>query len=163
MKRFFTLLCLLCFFAAVTPVHALTVKDGVEIVVVPNEVVTTKDLRDYNIRATIQGDVVYKGVKIFKDGDKAILTVQDFEKASYWGNGGEMLVSNGYAFDTKGNKRKISFSKKIEGKEKGWVKGVCAAGLLLWPLLLFGFVKGGDAKLMPKDEIWATTMSSFEY
>ena len=66
-------------------------------------------------------------------------------------------------YDTKGNKRKISFTKQIEGHDKNWVKGTCAAGIILWPLLLFGFVKGGEAKLMPKDEIYATTMSTFEY
>ena len=88
---------------------------------------------------------------------------QDFEKAGAWGVGGKLLVANGYAYDTKGNKRKISFTKQIEGHDKNWVKGTCAAGIILLPLLLFGFVKGGEAKLMPKDEIYATTMSTFEY
>ncbi len=55
------------------------------------------------------------------------------------------------------------YSKKIEGENKIWIKRTCAAGIILWPLLLFGFVKGGEAKLMPKDEIFATTMTSFEY
>ena len=163
MKKTIATMCLMSLLTITMPVQALTVKDGVDITVVPNAVTTTKDMRDYNIQATIKEDVIYKGVKIFQEGDKAILTVQDYEKAGFWGNGGELLVSNGYAYDTKGNKRKIMYSKKIEGEAKNWVKGTCAAGLFLWPLLLFGFVKGGEAKLMPKDEIFATTMTSFEY
>ena len=163
MKKTIATMCLMSLLTITMPVQALTVKDGVDITVVPNAVTTTKDMRDYNIQATIKEDVIYKGVKIFQEGDKAILTVQDYEKAGFWGNGGELLVSNGYVYDTKGNKRKIMYSKKIEGKDKNWVKATCAAGIILWPLLLFGFVKGGEAKLMPKDEIFATTMTSFEY
>ena len=163
MKKIIATMCLMSLLTITAPVQALTVKDGVDITIMLNTVTTTKDIRDYNIQATIKEDVIYKGVKIFQEGDKAILTVQDYEKAGFWGNGGELLVSNGYAYDTKGNKRKIMYSKKIEGKDKNWVKGTCAAGLILWPLLLFGFVKGGEAKLMPKDEIFATTMTSFEY
>ena len=163
MKKTIATMCLMSLLTITMPVQALTVKDGVDITIMPNTVTTTKDLRDYNIQATIKDDVVYQGVTIFKSGDKAILTVQDFEKAGAWGVGGKLLVANGYAYDTKGNKRKISFTKQIEGHDKNWVKGTCAAGIILWPLLLFGFVKGGEAKLMPKDEIYATTMSTFEY
>ena len=163
MKKTIATMCLMSLVTITMPVQALTVKDGVDITVIPNATTTTKDMSEYNIQASIKEDVIYKGVKIFQEGDKAILTVQDYEKAGFLGNGGELLVSNGYAYDTKGNKRKIMYSKKIEGKDKNWVKVACATGLLLWPLLLFGFVKGGEAKLMPKDEIFATTMTSFEY
>ena len=124
MKKTIATMCLMSLLTITMPVQALTVKDGVDITVVPNAVTTTKDMRDYNIQATIKEDVIYKGVKIFQEGDKAILTVQDYEKAGFWGNGGELLVSNGYAYDTKGNKRKIMYSKKIEGKDKNWVKGL---------------------------------------
>ena len=163
MKKTISIMCLLSFLTLTMPVQALTVKDGVDITIMPNGLTSTKDVRDYNIQASIKDDVIYNGVKIFKSSDKAILTLQDYEKAGCWGNGGKLLVANGYAYDTKGNKRKISFTKQIEGHDKNWVKGTCAAGLILWPLLLFGFVKGGEAKLMPKDEINATTMSSFEF
>ena len=107
MKKTIATMCLMSLLTITMPVQALNVKDGVDITVVPNAVTTTKDMRDYNIQATIKEDVIYKGVKIFQEGDKAILTVQDYEKAGFWGNGGELLVSNGYAYDTKGNKRKI--------------------------------------------------------
>lgn len=163
MKKIIANLCLVCLLTICIPVQALTVKEGTEIVVVPNAITTSKKIEEYKIQATISEDVLYKGVKIFKSGDKAILTIQDFEKAGFFGNGGKLLIANGYAFDAKGNKRKISFTKNIEGKDKTWVKVTTAAGLLLWPLLLFGFVKGGEAKLMPKDEIFATTMSTFEF
>lgn len=163
MKKIIAAICLISLLTVSMPVQALTVKDGIDITVIPKGLTTTKDIRDYNIQATIKDDVIYQGVKIFKSGDKANLTIQDFEKAGAWGNGGKLLVANGYAYDTKGNKRKISFTKQIQGHDKNWVKGTCAAGIILWPLLLFGFVKGNEAKLMPKDEIYTTTMSSFEY
>ncbi len=97
MKKTIATICLMNLLTIIMPVKALTVKDGVDITVVPNAVTTTKDLRDYNIQATIKEDVIYKRGKIFQEGDKAILTVQDYEKAGFWGNGGELLVSNGYA------------------------------------------------------------------
>ena len=107
MKKIIAMICLMSLLPICVPAQALTVKDGVDITVVPNNLTSTKDIRDYNIQATIKDDVIYKGVKIFKSGDKAILTIQDYEKAGFWGNGGELLVANGYAYDTKGNKRKI--------------------------------------------------------
>lgn len=163
MKRYISSFCLICLFLACAPAQALIVKDGIEIVVVPNSITTSKKIPDYNLQATIAEDVFYKGVKIFSSGDKAILTVQDSEKAGFFGNGGSLLVANGYAYDVKGNKRKISFTRNIDGKDKTWPKVLCTTGILLWPLLLFGFVKGGEAKLLPKDVITALTMSSFEF
>ena len=83
MKKTIATMCLMSLLTITMPVQALTVKDGVDITVVPNAVTTTKDMRDYNIQATIKEDVIYKGVKIFQEGDKAILTVQDYEKEAY--------------------------------------------------------------------------------
>ena len=65
MKKTIATMCLMSLLTITMPVQALTVKDGVDITVVPNAVTTTKDMRDYNIQATIKEDVIYKGAKIF--------------------------------------------------------------------------------------------------
>ncbi len=163
MKRIIVLVCMVTFLNCFIPVWAFTVKEGLDITILPNTLTSTEDIRDFSINAVIKEDVFYNGNKIFKAGDKALLMIQDYKPAGCWGIGGKLLVANGYAYDAKGNKRRISFSKNINGHDKNWVKGVCCAGLLLWPLLLFGFIKGEEAKLMNKDEIYAITMNSFEF
>lgn len=163
MKRIFALFCVVAFLNCFLPVSAFTVQDGLDITIIPNTLTSSGKIRDFSINATIKEDVFYKGNKIFKAGDKAILTVQDYKPAGCWGVGGKLLVANGYAYDIKGNKRRIVFSKNINGHDKNWVKGICCVGIIMWPFLLFGFVKGEEAKLMNKDEIFATTMNSFEF
>ena len=58
MKKTIATMCLMSLLTITMPVQALTVKDGVDITVVPNAVTTTKDMRDYNIQATIKEDVI---------------------------------------------------------------------------------------------------------
>ena len=57
MKKTIAAMCLMSLLIITMSVQALTVKDGVDITVVPNAVTTTKDMRDYNIQATIKEDV----------------------------------------------------------------------------------------------------------
>lgn len=163
MKRFISLICLLTFLANALPVYSLTVKENLELTLTPVNVTSTEYISTYDIPAVIKDDVFYKGVKVFKSGDKAILKISDYEENGAWGKGGKILLTGGYAYDSKGNKVKVSFIRNIKGKDKRWVIGVCCAGILLWPLLLFGLVKGKDAKLTPMHEINAITSNSFEF
>ena len=48
MKKTIATMCLMSLLTITMPVQALTVKDGVDITIMPNTVTTTKDLRDYN-------------------------------------------------------------------------------------------------------------------
>lgn len=163
MKKFISSICLLTFLINALPAHTLTVKENLEIILTPISVISTKKIYTYDIPAIIKDDVFYKGVKIFQSGDKAILKLADYDNNGAFGKSGKLFLSGGYAYDTKGNRVKISFTRQIEGESKRWVIGVCAVGILFIPLLLFGFIKGEDAKLTPMNEINATTSNSFEY
>ena len=164
MKKIISLMCLVAFCNLFSPLVACAVQvpADTEVVLVSTRGVTSKN-PDNVIQMNIKENVIINGVKVFRVDDKATINIVDYEKAGYWGNAGEIIIGNGYVFDAKGNKHKISINKKIEGKEKVWVKGVCCAGLLLWPLLLFGFVKGGEAKITPALEMYATTSSAFKF
>jgi len=163
MKRFISLICLLTFLANALPVYSLTVKENLELTLTPVNVTSTEYISTYDIPAVIKDDVFYKGVKVFKSGDKAILKIADHDRNGAWGKGGRLFLSGGYAYDSKGNKVKISFTRQIKGEDKRWVIGVCAVGIVFIPLLLFGFIKGENAKLTPMHEINAITSNSFEF
>lgn len=162
MKKILASLVLLMLISAQTTTYALTVPDGTDVFIVPDNGVNSKNIVSSTIKATIKEDVLVNNEIVFRAGDKATFTIQDYEKAGAWGNGGEITIGNGYATDVNGSKRKILISQKIEGKDKTCVKGTCACGLILWPLLLFGFVHGGEAKINSGYEITATTAGSFD-
>lgn len=154
---------LLCLGFIGMPVGAVTVPDGTDVSIVPDTGFTSKTVPNTTIKATIKDDVIIDGVQVFKAGDNATFTVADYEKAGAWGNGGEITLGNGYAYDVNGNKHKILLSHKIEGKDKNWVRVTCVCGVLLWPLLLFGFVHGNEAKVNSGLELNTTTAGSFEF
>lgn len=163
MKKLISLLCLLGILCMNNAVYAsILVKEGTDITIIPNISVTSKNPAN-QYQATIKDDVIVNGVKIFQAGDKAVFNIADYEKAGCWGIGGNITIANGYAYDIKGDKHKILVTRKFDGKDKNWVKGTCAAGLLLWPLLLFGFVHGNEAKILPNTEIDATLANQFDF
>ena len=164
MKKILALFCLVAFCNLYTPLaaNALQVPADTEITLIATQGVTSKNPNN-TIPMNIKDDVVINGVTVFKADGRATLNVVDFEKAGFFGNPGEFTVSNGYVYDAKGNKHKVLLTQKFEGKDKTWVKATTAVGLILWPLLLFGFVKGNEAKLNPSRELYVTTSSAFQY
>ena len=164
MKKILVLFCLVAFCNLYSPLvaNALQVPADTEITLTSVNGVTSKN-PDNVIQMQITEDVIINGVKVFAADGKATLNIVDYESAGFFGNGGEMTIGNGYVYDTKGVKHKIVLTKKFEGKDKTWVKVTTAAGLILWPLLLFGFVKGGEAKLTPNIELTVNTSSAFTY
>lgn len=146
------------------PVLAVSVPANTSIFITPKETVTSKDNNVNIINATITSDVVINNKVVFKAGDRAVLNICDIEKARCWGKAGKFTVNNGYAYDAKGNKRKILFSKNYYGEEKTWPKACGAVSIFfLFPLALFGFVHGGQAKISASCEIEANLASSFAF
>lgn len=163
MKKIITSLCILALLNFYNPALAtVKVPSGTIVLLKLDQTVTSKNPIESQ-SATIIEDVIINGVKIFKAGDKATISVTDYQKAGCWGNGGKLYLGNGYAYDTKGNRQKILYSAKMEGQEKVWVKGACAAGIILWPLLLFGFVHGNQAVVTTSKELETTIASQFEF
>lgn len=130
----------------------------------PINTVTSKDKNVNNIDAIISEDVVVNNTLIFRAGDKANLYIGEIEKAHCWGNPGKLVVSNGYAYDVKGNKHKILISQNYYGEEKTWPKTCVVISIfLLWPLALCGFVHGGQAIISASSEIETTLSSQFYF
>jgi hypothetical protein len=146
--------CLLALFvnlhAHVFAVESVNVRKGLVIPITLNTVQTSKNtVVGEKIAGTIDKDVRINNAVVFQRGDKAVLNVADARKARFWGNPGEMLIINGRIYDANGDEHTIEYYSKIVGEEKTWPKVLGVVSLFfLFPLALFGFVKGGDAKVM---------------
>ena len=166
MKKIFILFLLLSFFNLITlPAQsACYVSAGRKIpLVYVGEKVTGKNLVSGDkISVEIQSDVKVNNVIVFKQGGEGLLNVADARKARFWGNPGEMLLINGTVQDVKGNPHPVEFTYKITGEEKTWPKVMGAISIFfLFPLALFGFVKGGQAELLPNKTINVTLLNDF--
>lgn len=166
MKKIFITFLLLSFFNLMTlPAQsACYVSAGRKIpLVYVGEKLTGKDLSSGDkINVEIQTDVKINNIVVFKQGDEGTLNVADARKARFWGNPGEMLLINGTVQDVKGNPHPVEFTYKITGTEKTWPKVMGAISIFfLFPLALFGFVKGGQAELLPNKTINVTLLNDF--
>lgn len=167
MKKLFTTLLLIAFCSVtVIPANAVTVNAGRKIPIVYNgEKVTGKTLESGDkIYAEVQADIKVNNVLVFKQGAEVTLNVADAKKARCWGNPGELMLVNGTVQDAKGISRPVEYTYKITGEEKTWPKVMGAVSIFfLFPLALFGFVKGGQATLLPGKTINATLLSDFNF
>lgn len=166
MKKIFTMFLLFSFFNLITlPAQSTCyVSAGRKIpVVYIGEKVTSKNLVSGDkIDVEIQSDVKVNNTIVFQQGEAGTLNVADTRKARFWGNPGEMLLINGTVQDVKGNPRPVEFTYKITGEEKTWPKIMGAISIFfLFPLALSGFVKGGEAELLPNKVINVTLLNDF--
>jgi len=127
------------------------------------EKVSSKNLASGDkISVEVQSDVKVNNTIIFKQGGEGVLNVADARKARFWGNPGEILLINGTVQDVKGNPHPVEFTYKITGQEKTWPKVMGVVSIFfLFPLALFGFVKGGQAELLPNKTINVTLLNDF--
>ncbi len=119
----------------------------------------------HKLQAIIQEDVVVDKVVVFKKGDKATLNVVQNKKAGFVGIPGEMTISGGNVFDANNESHLIDFTQNYVGKEKTWPKVCLACGvfIILAPLALFGFVKGGQAEIQPNMVLQVRTVQEFDF
>lgn len=167
MKKIVSLFLLCAFFNMYTPVLAKTieVKAGVRVPITVTSEITSKNVEaGQKINAVIDEDVKIKNVVVFKKGSNATLNISDVKKAGFIGNAGEMYLVNGEVVDASGNKRPIEYNQKIVGEEKTYPKVLLTTSIFfLFPLALFGFVKGGQAKLSPGKVIDVSIRNDFNY
>lgn len=167
MKKIISLFCLFTFLLISQPAQALvTVKSGTIIPITLTKMETSKTVvAGGTIDASVAEDVVVGGTVVFKEGDKASLNVMHAKKAGFVGIPGEITISGGKVYDVKGDAHRVDYSVRVEGEEKTWPKVMlgCGVFIILAPLALFGFVKGGQAKLFPNNVIDATLMSEFKF
>ena len=76
-----------------------------------------------------------------------------------------MLISGGKVYDANGEERRIDYNQQIVGKEKTWPKVclVCGLFIILAPLVLFGFVKGGQAEIQTVTVLNTRTVTTFKF
>ena len=166
MKKFLSILCLFCFTSGILPVQALTVKSNTVVPInIENRETSKTVVAGGSINAEIAEDVYINNTLVFKEGDKAFLNVLSAKKAGFVGIPGEMVISGGKVYDTKGVAHRIDYNTQIVGEEKTWPKVMvgCGVFIILAPLALFGFVKGGQAEIMPTQIINTKITNDFVY
>jgi len=168
MKKIFTTILLFAIFAISNPVLAQTIEvnSGTTIpLTVTTEYNSKTMVPGQKVHAIVENDVNIKGVSIFKQGNPAEINISDVKKASFVGIPGEVYLINGNVIDNNGNKHEIEYNAKITGTEKTWPKVCfgCGMFIILAPIALFGFVKGGQAKLMPHNIINVQVRNDFRY
>lgn len=158
MKKLLTLL-LLTFFATtfyapqVMAATLVKVPRGTRVLVQIDKQYTGKKLKmGDEIKAELVNDVVVNGKTVLAAGQEVYLLVDDAEPAHCWGRGGKIAISKAYTY---GENERYMFDirDEINGKDKAWVIPVSCVALILWPLLLCGFVKGKQA-VIPANKIY---------
>lgn len=156
MKKILVSLVLLMFISAQTTTYALTINPGKSIYLTPIQKTTSKNISSGSrLEMKISRNVFVGDVLVFKEGDRAYLNVINSKKAGFIGIPGEFVVAGGKAFDANNNEHNIDFNNVYTGEEKTWPKVCLGCGLfiILAPLVLFGFVKGGQAEINLGQEI----------
>ena len=164
MKKIVSLTCLIAFINAFIPVYAATkVPAGTIIPISINQKITSKSIASGGlIQAKIEEDVTVNDTLVFKKGDSASINVMSVEKAGFLGKPGELVLYGGKVYDINGKAHSHEFSRQINGTEKTWPKVCLGVSIFfLWPLALFGFVKGGQAEINPLPPIEVVIPNEF--
>lgn len=129
-----------------------TVKSNTNISVVSKKAYSSKNISTgEKIECVIVEDVVVDNQTVFKKGGHATLNVINSKKAKFVGIPGEITIAGGEVFDTNNQGHMVTINQVITGEEKIWPKVCLCCGIfiILAPLALFGFVKGGQAEISP--------------
>lgn len=122
-----------------------------EIVIRVCETVTSENITMADtVIAELVSDFSLNNGSIFKKGTKVTLLPKEVKKRGFCGRGGTLDFRKGLIKDTKGKDYTVSLRQKIQGDDKDWVIACMAfftATILLIPLDVIGFIKGGSAKL----------------
>lgn len=144
----------------------INVPSGTTIRIVSEKLQNSKNLTSGDkLEAIIQQDVVIDDIIIFKRGDRATLNVSHAKKAGFIGIPGELIISGGEVVDANNQAHLVDFSRSYIGEEKTWPKVClgCGVFIILAPLALFGFVKGGQAEIRPNVTIDVKLLQNFGY
>jgi len=168
MKKVISLVLLVATINLYNPVLAKTIEvnSGTRIpITVKNEFTSKNVLAGQKIEAIIEDDINIKNIVVFRRGDPAIINVSDVKKAKCLGIPGEIYIVNGEVVDANGNKHLIEYNQKITGEEKTYPKVCLGCGMfiILAPLVLVGFVKGGQAKINPNKPLDTSLRSDFQF
>lgn len=113
------------------------------------------------IQGRLVNDVKVNGRTIVKAGTPSYFVVKEAESSRFAGNGGIIQLENGSVY-TNNSRYLFDFKETITGKEKEWVKVTMSTGVILFPLLLAGLVKGGQAEI-PANKIYEIEFNGYSY
>ena len=170
MRKFFISILILLFLNInVMPCYAkiVKVKANTPVEFTISEVKSSADTTaGEKIAITVDQDVIVDGVKVFKTGAKGFLYINNVQKRAFWGQGGKIIVTRGKIYDANGQARRVEFTKEYVGKDTTWSVVVATLGLatvILFPLGLFGFVRGKDAKTLMNVPLEAILIDEFYF
>jgi len=165
MKKLVSLLLCSAFLTLPASSAGINIKSGTVVPITVNTVQTSKTVAaGSKIDASIDKDIYVDNILVFKKGDRAKLNVVQAKKAKFAGIPGELTIAGGEVYDVNNNSHTIDFTQNYIGEEKTWPKVMLGVSIfLLFPLALFGFVKGGQAELQKFVPINVRTTQDFEF
>ncbi|MBE7712431.1 MAG: hypothetical protein E7Z87_01660 [Cyanobacteria bacterium SIG26] len=145
--------------------QTVTVKTGTSIPVIALVPKNSKQISSgEKIEAVIDSDIKVGETLVFKKGDRASLIVVQAKKAGFVGIPGEIVIAGAEVYDTNNDAHRVEAYQTFIGEEKTWPKVMMGISIfLLFPLALFGFVKGGQAEVKPYIPINTRTTQDFEF
>lgn len=144
----------------------INVPSGTTVRIISEKMQNSKNLTSGDkLEAIIQQDIIIDDVVVFKRGDRATLNVSHAKKAGFVGIPGELVISGGEIVDANNQTHLVDFSRSYVGDEKTWPKVClgCGVFIILAPLALFGFVKGGQAEIRPNLPIDVRVLQDFNF
>lgn len=148
------LLLVLIFLSINEGVHAknIVVPKDTAVTLGVKKVTTSKRIKStYEIKAIIQEDLYINNQLIFRLGDKAVLRVKSYEKARFWGKGGKIVLSGGYAYDINKVKHQLALQAEYTGKDDKGIKRIIP------------FNKGEQAIILPSEELVGRVVHTFNF
>ena len=146
--------------------QTVTVKTGTSIPVIALVPKNSKQISSgEKIEAVIDSDIKVGETLVFKKGDRASLIVVQAKKAGFVGIPGEIVIAGAEVYDTNNDAHRVEAYQTFIGEEKTWPKVMLGMGvfIILAPLALFGFVKGGQAEVKPYIPINTRTIQDIDF
>ncbi len=167
MKKIIILILVIIFISIlpITVAEEINVHSGIKIPLRVERNQTSKNLKSgTKITLEVANDIYQDGILIFKKGNKAALNITEAKKAGFLGHAGKFVIIDGEVYDNLGNIHQLSFNQTYIGEEKTYPKVLLTTSVFfLFPLALFGFVKGGQAEITTSQVINAYLDENFKF
>ena len=118
---------------------------------VPKKVLSKHLDKTREIKAIVSNDLIIENTSIARAGNPAILQVEKYKKAGFWGRGGYIAVNSAIFYDNQNQQHKLNLYKTYRGKHDCKLTSIIP------------FNKGKQAVILPTDILTGTVTEPFKY
>lgn len=153
MKKIFVLLALLCTSSmlAASAQEIVIPRDTFVSVNVPKKVLSKHLDKSKEIKAVLSKDLIIENTSIARAGNPAIILVEKYKKAGFWGRGGYIAINGAIFYDNHNQQHKINLYETYRGAHDCKLTSIIP------------FNKGHQAVIKPSDIITGTLAEPFKF